>query len=294
MSGFAVERNDDLGLECSSPLSFMYKLSPYVWRAGPCYEILVRAVNHSPFPAEKVARVFYGRSDDGLTFTMDDHPVIAPGTGPNDKDGCEDPTVAIHGGRTYVYYTGWNETTQRGHLLLAVGEDIQHLEKRGTALASAEGCANPKEATIVRAADGSWRLFFEYAAAGASKIGVASAPAVDGPWTVLPPLFEARPGRWDACHLSTGPILCSDPERPVMFYNGATREAKWRIGWIVFDAHYTRVLTRSEGPLIVPPPGEPGDTDIAFAASAVEGETGLFLYYSIADKEMFRAVLRHA
>lgn len=26
-----------------------------------------------------------------------------------------------------------------------------------------------------------------------------------------------------------------------MFYNGATRDARWRIGWIAFDAEYTKV-----------------------------------------------------
>lgn len=294
MNGITVERIDELGLKCSSPLSFMYKLSPCVWREGPRYEILVRAVNHSPYPAEKVARIYYGHSGDGITFVMDDHPVIAPDTGPDDKDGCEDPTVAIQDGNVYVYYTGWNETTQRSQLLLATGKHIQHLEKRGTTLASSEGHANPKEATVVRAADGSWCLFFEYADQGASKVGVASAPEVGGPWTIRPPLFGARPGHWDDWHLSTGPVLCPDPEHPVMFYNGATREAKWRIGWVVFDALYTRVLARGEDPLIVPPPREPDDADIAFAASAVEEETGISLYYSIADKSMFRAILHRA
>lgn len=79
-----------------------------------------------------------------------------------------------------------------------------------------------------------------------------------------------------------------------MFYNGATREAKWRIGWIVFDALYTRVLARGVDPLIVPPSKKPVDTDIAFPASAVEEETGISLYYSIADKNMFRAILHRA
>lgn len=104
-----------------------------------------------------------------------------------------------------------------------------------------------------------WRLFFEYAEDGASKVGIASAPAVDGPWTVLPAIFDARPGCWDGWHLSPGPLLCSDPMHPVMFYNGATRDAKWRIGWI------------------------------AFAASAIEESNTIYLYYSIADKAMMRA-----
>ncbi len=139
-----------------------------------------------------------------------------------------------------------------------------------------------------------WRLFFEYAVAGASRIGIASAPAVDGPWTVLHSFFDPRPQRWDSWHLSTGPVLTTDLRRPVMFYNGATRQANWRIGWVVFDENYTRIIARCDEPMIAPPPREIGDTDIAFAASAIEENDVIHLYYSIADKDMLRATVRRA
>ena len=150
---------------------------------------------------------------------------------------------------------------------------------------------NPKEASIVPVADGTWRLFFEYAEGGASKVGVASAPSVSGPWTVRTPPFEARPGRWDGWHLSPGPFLCADPARPIMFYNGTTRDVKWRIGWVAFDADFTRIVDRGDDPIITPPPGAPGDTDIALAASAIEVDGVISLYYSIADKDLMRATI---
>lgn len=289
MTAFTVEQIAPLQLVRASPLAEMYTLSPFVWREQGPYELLLRAVNHAEIAAEKVARIYYGRSEDGLRFEMGDHPVIAPGPGDDDKDGCEDPTVAVVGDTTYVYYSGWNQTIQKGQLLLAAGPDGEHLHKRGIAVPYSDRVMNPKEASMVPVADGTWRLFFEYAESGASKVGIASASAVGGPWTVRSPIFEARPGRWDGWHLSPGPLLCSDPMRPVMFYNGATPDAKWRIGWIAFDAGFTRVVARGDDPLITPPPGAPGDTDIAFAASAIEGTNRIYLYYSIADKAMMRA-----
>jgi len=78
---------------------------------------------------------------------------------------------------------------------------LERLEKRGIALPSTPSEINPKEAEIVRADDGSWRLFFEYAHDDRSKIGMASSAGVDGPWTVQKPLFESRPG-WDECGTS--------------------------------------------------------------------------------------------
>lgn len=82
-----------------------------------------------------------------------------------------------------------------------------------------------------------------------------------------------------------------DPARPVMFYNGATSETQWRIGWIAFDAGYTRVVDRCEQPLIVPPAPVGEDTDIAFVASAVVDGDSIVLYYSVADKTLMRATV---
>ena len=295
MSHFEVEATERLTLDCKPPLSEMYTLSPFVWQDGVRWEALIRAVpRRDDMPALKIARVYHGVSGDGLRFAMDDAPCLAPGPGDEDRDGCEDPTVAIWGGITYVYYSGWNQEQGRGQLLLATGPDGGRLEKRGACLPAMAGMANPKEATIVNVEDGTWRLFFEYAAGGASRIGIAAAPHVGGPWTVQAPLFEARPGQWDDWHLSTGPVLISDPARPVMFYNGATRDAHWRIGWVAFDAEYTRVVARGDDPVIVPPRPEGDRTDIAFAASAVEADGKIFLYYSIADQDMTRATLRRA
>jgi hypothetical protein len=92
--------------------------------------------------------------------------------------------------------------------------------------------------------------------------------------------------------LSTGPIEQVNGV-PTMFYNGATHDAKWRIGWITFDDDYTRVVDRCVDPVIVPPPPDINDTDIAFAASALEMNAGtVWLYYSISDQYMKRATLR--
>jgi predicted GH43/DUF377 family glycosyl hydrolase len=292
---FTVGQITSLTMERASPLADMYTLSPFVWRESDQYRLLLRAVPHSENPAKKIARIYYGESANGIHFKMGGEPVIAPGPGDEDIDGCEDPTLAIVHDTYYVYYTGWNEAAKRGQLLLASGPTPNRLAKRGIALPWAPQHENPKEATMVGCTNGTWRLFFEYAAGGASKIGLAAAPHVDGPWSLCDPLLDARADHWDSWHLSTGPVLAlaSDPDHRVMFYNGATREVKWRIGWIAFDPYFTSVVARCEEPLIAPPDDEPaGDTDIAFAASAVEADGAISLYDSIADKDMLRAFVR--
>jgi len=294
---FSLIAQDEIVFLCDEPLATMYKLSPCVWQEDWRFHLLLRVVNYSDNPAEKVARIHYGISTDGLHFTLEERPVIPPGPDPGafDNGGCEDPTLAYLDGAYYVYYSGWNERAKRGEMLLASGPGIHELQKKGIALPSSERAANPKEATIVRVADGTWRLFFEYAQDNKSKIGLARSSSVSGPWEVLDPLFEARPQTWDSWHLSTGPILDSDPQHPVMFYNGATQDAHWRIGWVVFNADYTQVLARSEDPLVLPHiKRRADDTDIAFAASALEIDGDIHLYYSVADQYCVRAIIRNA
>lgn len=64
-----------------------------------------------------------------------------------------------------------------------------------------------------------------------------------------------------------------------MFYNGATRDARWRIGWISFDPTFTRVTDRGIEPVILPPPASDRSApDIAFAASAVVEDGCILLY----------------
>lgn len=294
---FRLDRMDEVRFVCTPEIAAMYMLSPFVWEEDGQYVMLLRVVNRSDNPSEKVARVHLGRSADGLLFELTDSPVIAPGPdvdGSLDSGGCEDPTAVRVDGIYFVYYSGWNERIKRGELLLASGRDLEHLDKRGIALPSSDLARNPKEATVVQARDGSWRLFFEYAHEDRSKIGVATAPNVEGPWNVLPPLFHAR-ARWDSWHLSTGPILTSNPEHPVMFYNGATRNAHWRIGWVVFDENYTTVVARGEHPIVLPHiKRNHDDTDIAFAASAIEVDGAIHLYYSVADQYVTRAIVHRA
>jgi len=217
---FSVGLTASLTMQRTSPLTEMYTLSPFVWRESDQYRLLVRAVPHSENPAEKIARIYYGESVNGIHFKMRKEPAIAPGPGDEDIDGCEDPTLAIVSATYYVYYTGWNEAAKRGRLLLASGPAPNQLAKKGVALPWTPQRENPKEATIVGCPDGTWRLFFEYAAGGSSKIGLAAAPHVDGPWSVCEPLFHARADHWDSWHLSTGPVLAlpSDPDHRVMFY----------------------------------------------------------------------------
>ena len=295
MVAHVVEQIDAVWLIAGEPLKSMDWMSPYVWpgKDGKLW-MMMRGVPNPLRYEDPTGVIWCGSSDDGLTFQMDPRPVIEPGPDSIDFGGVEDPTVIQFEDRMLVYYTGVQANRHQGSMLLATGPDPYHLAKREVVLEAPEGEGNFKEATLYQAPDKSWRLFYEYARDGASRIGVARTEELGTGWTALEDIIPIREDSWDNWHLSPGPIVQVDGREPVMFYNGATGDARWRIGWVTFDEQCQCVKERGVEPLLVPPP--PTDrtaTDIAFAGSAVLQPDGLIhLYYSLEDRLISRAVVR--
>lgn len=274
-------------------------MSPYVWAVDGRIHLLVRVLNNPLGPDDSTGVIYAGVSDDGLLFKTRPRPAIVPGPEEVDAGGVEDPTVVLSSDdHLLVFYTGVDARRQQGSLLVASGSDLDHLTKRQVMLKAPEGEGNIKEATVARGADGRYRLFYEYAKDQASRIGLAVSDSAEGPWEVAADPFTIREDSWDNWHLSTGPIMARPGRSPVMFYNGATADARWRIGWIMFDENYSRIVARGVEPLLVPPPPEQrAGTDIAFAASCLDmadssGKGDLFLYYSLEDRLLRRARIR--
>lgn len=293
---FTVEEIRDVVLEGPVALAGRDLMSPFVWlEPGGRYGIMVRAVPKRGEAMTDTGVIWAGWSEDGKTFAMLDTPAIEPGPDARESGGVEDPTVVrMSDGSYVVYYTGVSADHSTGEMFYARGPSVDRLTKAGVALESTKTMGNTKEATVQQTADGRWRLYYEYAIDDSSRVGLAVGEGVAGPWDEQPTPFRPREGQWDNWHLSTGPMLMDDPDRPVMFYNGATHDARWRIGWIAFDRDCTRTVDRCIEPLIVPPPPEDrSGTDIAFAASVIVEDNGaIWLYYSLEDRKLARACVR--
>ena len=293
MVAYVVEQLEDVELTGGPLPKGMDLMSPFVWREAKRYCIMIRGVPRPLGPSDPTGIIAGGDSTDGLRFAMDSKLAITPGPDPDDAGGCEDPTVLVMpDGRYLVYYTGVDAPRLQGSMILAEGKDLDSLVKREVVLKAPPGEGNIKEATLAQTSAGDWRLFYEYAADEASRIGMAGGPSPEGPWTVLPDPFGIREDSWDNWHLSTGPMTMIPGRDPVMFYNGATHDARWRIGWISFDPGFTRVTARGIEPMLVPPPPVDREaTDIAFAASTVMEGDRIALYFSLEDRKLRRALI---
>lgn len=297
MATYDVEHLSSVLIDSAGPDGRLARhdlMSPFVWVEDGRYGLLVRVVPRPMKAGDPTGVIWAGESDDGLHFKMRKKASIVPGPEPIDAAGCEDPTM-VKGvdGHFLIFYTGVDEH-QQGALLVAEGADLEQLKKKQVILKAPDGAGNIKEATVARGSDGRFRLFYEYALHNASRIGMAIGDTLEGPWKVVDDPFTVRGRSWDNWHLSTGPIVQRENEDPVMFYNGATVDARWRIGWISFSPDFSRVTDRGIEPLLMPPPPEQRSaTDIAFAASCIDrGDEGIWLYYSLEDAILRRALVR--
>ena len=282
---------EQLEFRLTPELQDFFVLSPFAVRRAEKYEMLLRLVNRDEDPAKKISRIHYADSTDGILFDVGLE-VIGPGA-PDDPDGagCEDPTVAHDGDVYTAFYSGYNAPHQRSSMLAATGETLGALRKAGVVLVRDEAYANPKEAALVATSRG-FRMFFEYARDGASHIGVADAPVLGGPWTYADSPIVQRGEAFDSWHLSPSSAIRRADGTHVLFYNGATKKTDWRINYAVLDEAATIVLDRPRKPLVSTFGLEAGDTDIAFAASALVDPSGdVWLYYSIADRKPYRCRL---
>jgi predicted GH43/DUF377 family glycosyl hydrolase len=295
---FVVEKLEHVTLDIAQEdglLAGHDLMSPYVWIRGEVCHLLVRVINNPLSPDDPTGLIYAGTSDDGLCFTMLGQPAIAPGPEPDDAGGCEDPTVVIADeGELLVYYTGVDAKRSQGCLMVARGTNLGDLRKERVLLKAPEGWGNIKEASVARCPDGTYRLLFEYAKDNASRIGIAIGSGPDGPWEVQArDPFTVRDKAWDNFHLSTGPIVLAEGRDPVMFYNGATADARWRIGWITFSPDFTEVTDRCIEPMLIPPPPvHRSGTDIAFAASCLTSPGCIQLYFSVEDRLLRRAQVK--
>ena len=289
---FSVERMEALRFRGPDDFANCELMSPYVWRhLDGAFDVLVRAVPGDGADKTSTGSIWYGRGDDGLLFDIDDAPVLSPDADGLDANGCEDPTVILHRGELIVFYTGV-DADGNGHLLWASGADARSLEKHGVAAKSFGGERDIKEAEVAVRGD-RWTMGYEYARGEASMIGYAEGDGPAGPWRETKHGFGARDDRFDSWHLSPGPMLLDDPDHPIMFYNGATHDGVWGIGWVVFDHPNNRVLDRCEEPLIAPP-GEEGGRNMAFAASLIDEGDRVRVYFSYNDRSCHCAtVQRH-
>jgi predicted GH43/DUF377 family glycosyl hydrolase len=271
-------------------------MSPAVVATADGYQMLYRRVvaregdpgRQSEYADRSV--IAFASSADGLRFAARQTPVLTlPQEGA--AVGLEDPTI-VRDGRDYVvFYTGWSGwQVGIAWLLWARGPSLESLAPQGIAAAPMPPERFVKEAEVLPAERGvwMWREVDEIDRHERSRIALAQAPRITGPWRDHVVIAGPRADHWDAVNVSTGPLVRRG-DRLLMLYNGMVRTDDpefvhaARVGLMELDVATGRPVARSRRPVLEPPPGR----RIAFAASVAGGR----LYYTVDDAEIWVADL---
>ena len=214
---------------------------------------------------DRVSRIGYAVSDDGLRFETEPSPVLEP-TEPYEQRGCEDPRLTCIDGVFHLTYTGFDGQTAL--LCLATSTDLRSWTKHGPLFPDLDTWKTVEWAKGLRSGrpwnkaggivptpvDGRWHMYV-----GEGAIYHATSTDLLR-WTVDDvPLVQGRPGTWDADLVEVGapPVVVDD--RLVMLVNGASfisREqglVNYRCGQLAFALDDPRRLVeRAEEPWLRP------------------------------------------
>lgn len=246
-------------------------------------------------------------SDDGVNFDRSGVIALKPSVEPgaNDHMAVEDPTIVQADGRFFVFHSAVKEKSGGGvtvSMQVATGDSLSELGEKQVVLRPEEvGRALGrdvdmiKEPEFIKMKNGVWRVFYEVAGEGKSRIATAESQSLLGPYKDHRILIDTREGGFDSKHVSPGPVMLTSDGDVLMFYNGCGNKSpmdeteKWSIGTVIIDAnHGVLEHTRMDRPIIVPPSdlGYSGKL-VAFASSLVS-ESGheQKLYYHVADQRV--------
>jgi len=263
--------------------------NPAVIRDGERTVMLYRAQD-----AKGTSRLGIATSRDGIHFTREPEPALAPEADYERGGGVEDPRLVKIGATYYLTYTAYDG--RNAQLALATSPDLKKWERRGVIMPANTGRWNvkwTKSGAILteRVGGRHWMYYMADAAAGSDQTGIASSPDLVH-WTEAldAPVLGRRPGRFDSRVVEPGPPPVMLPEGIFLVYNGADDRLVYRTGWALFDrADPTRLLARSDTALFEPQ--RPWELfgqvpNVVFVEGLVRDGLRWRFYYGGADKHV--------
>jgi beta-1,2-mannobiose phosphorylase / 1,2-beta-oligomannan phosphorylase len=260
-----------------------------------------------------VSIVTYAQSSNGINFEMPGIISLSPSS-PFDSVAVEDPTILNLNGINYVFTTGvqmHSKADDRANgyvetnIMMATGDTLTNLEDNKVILTPQDvskdiselEIAMVKEPELVIDSEGNIQhMIYEVGTNLGSQIAICRNVSGKPSHGYLDHriMLSTRENMWDSDHVSTGPTIPLNNGDILMFYNGRNSPnergfSSWAIGIVIFSKDLTRVLYRSENPVILPPNEiGPDNQLIAFANSLVVDPSSSVskLYLTAADTRM--------
>jgi predicted GH43/DUF377 family glycosyl hydrolase len=229
-----------------------------------------------------ISHLRLARSQDGVTFTVDAQPALAPAN-LHEEFGCEDPRLTRIGDTFYVAYTA---VSRYGiGTALARSPDLLHFERLGVAF-------YPENRDVALFPE---QINGQYVALHRPQPRHIGPPTM---WLAFSPdlrhwgdhrfLLAPRPGMWDSKRIGGGAVPFRVHEGWLELYHGVDEADRYCLGAVLLDADQPdRVLARSPQPFLEPEaPFEREGLlgNVVFTCGAVPLDDGrVRVYYGAAD-----------
>lgn len=205
----------------------------------------------SPRPRDFLAQISHlrvARSRDGIHFTVDPLPALAPANA-FEEYGCEDAHATLIDGVWHVTYVSVARTGITTSL--ATTTDFRTFERQGVIflpdhkdVALFPAMVAGRYAALTRPMP----LSFDHVLG----IWIAFSPDLVH-WGAHRPLALPRPGRWDEVRTGASTVPFLTPQGWLEIYHGVDRNDSYALGALLLDASDpTRVIGRSPSPILSP------------------------------------------
>ncbi|MEE9212920.1 MAG: glycoside hydrolase family 130 protein [Phycisphaeraceae bacterium] len=235
------------------------------------------------FYLTSISHLRLARSPDGIHFTVEPKPALAPQT-PTETFGLEDPRTTRIGSKYWITYKAVSEhgiTTG-----VAATSDFRSFTRHGLIFC-------PENLDVVLFPQ---QFNDQYVAWTRPVGGHPSPPTIwlaRSPdllhWGAHQPVLAPRPGMWDSARVGASCVPFKTPQGWIEIYHGADATHRYSAGAALIDPDDpARVLARSRHPLMQPE--APYETDgffgnVIFPGGADARPDGtVFIYYGAADE----------
>ncbi len=233
----------------------------------------------------QVSHLRCARSADGIHFTVDDDPAIAPAT-ELEEFGCEDPRATFLDGAWHITYVSVSRVGITASL--AVTQDFRTFERLGAMLPP-----DQKDLALFpeRKHGRHMALTRPMPSSFGHVLGIWIAHADERmPWGRHRPLVLPRDGMWDERHTGAGTVPFECEKGWLEIYHGVNAEMRYALGAVLLDRKDPcTVLARSPEPILLPErPYEHAGllSDVVFTCGHVpldDAGRRIRVYYGAAD-----------
>ncbi len=228
------------------------------------------------------------RSRDGIHFTVEDEPLLAPAN-EAEEYGVEDARITRIDGRYYINYTAVSRDSWA--TALAVTDDFRRVERLGLILHP----ENKDAAIFPEKINGKYAALHRPNNSGFGKASIWYCESPDLiHWGNHQCIVRPRDNSWESQKIGGGAPPIKTPAGWLVVYHGKGDHSVYSLFALLLDLKDPRrVVGRGSVPLLVP--SEPYETEgffpnVVFSNGIVEKDGQLYIYYGAADESTCLAI----